>query len=381
MAGTLLLVVPAAVPNPGLLDALRFRLLPVPARTLVAVRMLVGAPLRLALVPPVLAAGAFAVVRDAGSRVHMLAEGAALAGWMAAALTAGTLLDLAWARPGWCAGVVRGAAYGLLALPARPPHIADAGSSVRRHVRLLAVTQSPTHARELALLTRHSLTRNALAGTALVTFVASYGRVPGLAVGILLAWLAPLGNALGPDLALGGHMRHHLLPLTNAEVRDHRLAVWGIAAALAAGVGAALALVLPAPNAVARPAAGALAAPALALYVATVLPHLGRASWWLAVRYPQSTATRGVGAAHNAGVRAEHPGRGAPIGAAVAALVAWTGVGLGTAVLLAITTALATTVSRDPGVVWYLSTAISAGVTVALFVLTSPTWARARVDA
>ena len=61
-AVALLLVVPAAVSNAGPLDALRVRLLPVPARTLVLARVLAGAPLRLALVPPALAAGTVTAV-------------------------------------------------------------------------------------------------------------------------------------------------------------------------------------------------------------------------------------------------------------------------------------------------------------------------------
>ena len=419
-----LLVLPAAAPNTSPLDALRVRLLPVSARALVAARLLAGAPLRLALVPPGLAAVTLALARVAAPGASRLAAAAAFAGWACAAVAAGAPLDLVWARPGWRAHAARGAAYALLAwaacaalpAPARPSWVPDlppfltpaldvpahaaagwlvaaacaaaalgladallappararrgapGAASAARRAPPRVPTRSATAAREAALLARHGFTRGALAATGLVAFVATYGRVPGIAAGVLLVWLVPLGNALGPDVPMGGRMRHHVTPLGARVVRDRRCAAWGVAAAAAALTGAAFALLLPADAA--RPAGGALAAPALALYAASVLPHAGRASWWFAARYPQRARATRAGATH-LGVRADDASVSPPFWAVPGAVATWAAVAVAAVVLFAAASAAAAALyPADAGAAWDAGVGLASAAAVALFALT-----------
>jgi hypothetical protein len=138
----------------------------------------------------------------------------------------------------------------------------------------------------------------ALLGVALLACAATYGRVPGLALGAALPFAMLTSNLLGADVALGGIVRGALLPEPPAALRDRRLAVWTLATGLAASVGAAVGLTLPPPSSVGQPPAGALAAPAALVYAAALVPWFGRASWWWAVRYPQPAwrATPNLGA-------------------------------------------------------------------------------------
>ncbi|GJG86010.1 hypothetical protein tb265_11910 [Gemmatimonadetes bacterium T265] len=256
--------------------------------------------------------------------------------------------------------------------PGHPPPAAAARPSspplarVRRGAGRWA---SATAAREIAVLARHGFGPGALLATAGVAFVAGYGRVPGLAAGVLLVWLAPLANALGPDVPMGGTTRHHLLPLGVRVVRDRRLAAWGAAAVGAVLAGTTLALALPPPDGATHPAGGALAAPSLALYAAAVLPHAGRAQWWFAARYAQPVRAR-YAAAATLGARAGHAAPAAPFRAQLALLVR------AQLALLAATVGAAAALvpggagPAGAGVAWYAGVALAAGAAVALFALT-----------
>jgi hypothetical protein len=190
----------------------------------------------------------------------------------------------------------------------------------------------PRVAQEVALLVRHIGPRVALATVALLACAATYGRVPGLALGAVLPMALLTMNALGADAALGGIVRHTLLPEPPGRVRDRRLAIWALATALAALGGAVLGGVLPAPALVGRPPGGAIAAPATLCYAAALVPWFGRASWWWARRYPQAVAQRlrEVGTQHAA------TGPGGPAHLALVLLAAWAGVTIVAGVLWAV---------------------------------------------
>ena len=190
----------------------------------------------------------------------------------------------------------------------------------------------PRVAQEVALLVRHIGPRVALATVALLACAATYGRVPGIAFGAVLPMALLTANALGADAALGGIVRHTLLPEPPGRVRDRRLAIWALATALAALVGAVLGGVLPAPALVGRPPGGAVAAPATLFYVAALVPWFGRASWWWARRYPQAVSLR----LREVGARQAAAGPGGPAHLALVLLAAWAGVTIVAGVLWAV---------------------------------------------
>lgn len=194
----------------------------------------------------------------------------------------------------------------------------------------------PVIARELALLSRHVAPRVSLALTAALACAASYGRVPGLALVAIAPIIMLTANLLGADVAMGGLVRHRLHPDSLTAIRDRRLTVWSVSAALAAVLGACVGLVLPVPTSAGQPVAGVFGAPAMLLYAVALIPWFGRATWWWARRYPRPFAQRVT--------EAGAPAPNSPMGSAHLALalyVAWAGVALLAAVLWAACYAMA----------------------------------------
>lgn len=390
-AVTMAVVLPVALGRNDPLRSARLALLPVPRRVLHRARVIASAPLRLPLAATLLTAGSVVTYRVASSAAVLTLVGWGVACFFAgaafeerwhrpralavravAAAMASLAVSCLWslrsteqlatasALASWIPALLPrgdGAADWLMALAAlassaalgvvvlRAPRGSDTAARLvsvqenpvvgRRRVRMFNGTSfprivRPSVAHEVALLARHVGSRTSLAVVAALACAACYGRVPGLALIAISPMILLAANMLGADVALGGLTRHQLQPASLTQLRDRRLTVWSVSAALVTVLGAIVGLMLPSPETAGTPTGGVFAAPAMLLYAAALIPWFGRASWWWARRYPQPLAQRvnDVGAMAVSG----------PIGPAHLALglfASWAGVALLAALLFA----------------------------------------------
>lgn len=350
---TVIVVLPVALGSHDPLRSARVALLPVPRRVLLHARVIASAPLRLPLAALLVIAGSVPTYRVASSAAMLTLVGWGIASffvgaaleerWHGARAVAVRSMAAAMASIGaWCLWSLRsaepsvtviastswipallprgdGAADWLIALGAlassaalgvvvlRAPRGSETAARLvsvqenpvvgRRRVRMFNGTSfprivRPSVAHEVALLARHVGSRTSLAVVAALACAACYGRVPGLALVAITPMILLAANMLGADVALGGLTRHRLQPASLTQLRDRRLTVWSVSAALVAVLGAIVGLMLPSPETAGTPTGGVFGAPAMLLYAVTLIPWFGRASWWWARRYPQPLARR-----------------------------------------------------------------------------------------
>lgn len=388
---TVVVVLPVALGRNDPLRGSRVALLPVPRRVLHRARVIASAPLRLPLAALLLIAGSVPTYRGASSAAVLTLVGwcvacffagaafeerwhrpralavravaaamALLAVWCLWSLRGTEQLATASALASWIPALLPrgdGAADWLIALVAlassaalgvvvlRAPRGSDTAARLvsvqedsvvgRRRVRMFNGTSfprivRPSVAHEVALLARHVGSRTSLAVVAALACAACYGRVPGLALIAISPMILLAANILGADVALGGLTRHRLQPASLTQVRDRRLTVWSVSAALVAALGAIVGLTLPSPETAGTPTGGVFGAPAMLLYAVTLIPLFGRASWWWARRYPQPMARR----VYEVGTSVVTGPMG-PAHLAVGLLASWAGVSLLAALLWA----------------------------------------------
>ncbi len=332
-AVTMAVVLPVALGRNDPLRSARLALLPVPRRVLHRARVIASAPLRLPLAATLLTAGSVVTYRVASSAAVLTLVGwgvacffagaafeerwhrpralavravaaamASLAVWCLWSLRGTEQLATASALASWIPALLPrgdGAADWLIALGAlassaalgvvvlRAPRGSDTAARLvsvqenpvvgRRRVRMFNGTSfprivRPSVAHEVALLARHVGSRTSLAVVAALACAACYGRVPGLALIAISPMILLAANMLGADVALGGLTRHRLQPASLTQLRDRRLTVWSVSAALVTVLGAIVGLMLPSPETAGTPTGGVFAAPAMLLYAVGPYP-------------------------------------------------------------------------------------------------------------